>query len=163
MKARSALIAVVVTAMGLAGASANAAPNPKFLGTWVLDMSKAPAPAAGAPAGPKSLTLVTSDAGGGKWKSTVDLVAADGKTTHQESTYTIDGKPSPISGDPNVDTIVVTSPDANTLVLAESKAGKAVGKTTVKLAASGNQQIITNEGTGPDGKPMSRTQTWNRK
>ncbi|MFZ1991290.1 MAG: hypothetical protein WAW96_16140 [Alphaproteobacteria bacterium] len=155
--------AAAVAGLSLAAVCANAAASPKFLGTWVLDLSKMPPPAAGAPPAPKSITMVTSDAGGGKWNSAVDAVGADGKTTHQEATYSLDGKPSAVTGEGNVDSVEVTSPDPNTLVIAESKAGKPVGKVTSKLSADGKQQNVTIEGTGPDGKPMSRTETWNRK
>ncbi|HXZ67518.1 MAG TPA: hypothetical protein VEH07_02915 [Alphaproteobacteria bacterium] len=160
---RLLLLAAAAAGMSFATVSADAAASSKFLGAWTLDLSKAPPPAAGAPPAPKSVTLVTSDAGGGKWKSAVDVVGADGKTTHQESTYTLDGKPNAVTGDANVDSIEVTCPDANTMVVAESKAGKPVSKVTVKLSADGKQQTATIEGTGPDGKPMTRTETWNRK
>lgn len=160
---RVLLVAIAAAGLSFATANANAAPSPKFLGSWELDLSKAPPPPAGAPPAPKSITLVTADAGGGKWKSTISIVGADGKTTTQESTYTLDGKPNAVTGDANVDSITVTSPDPNTLVIAESKAGKPVSKVTDKLSADGKQQTATIEGTGPDGKPMTRTETWNRK
>ena len=156
------LAAAAVAGLALAAVTADAAASAKFLGTWNLDLSKAPPAAAGAPPAPKSVTLVTSDAGGGKWKSTIDVVGADGKTTHEESTYSLDGKPAPLTGSANADTISVTSPDADTLVIVESKAGKAGDKVTIKLSADGNQQMASTEGTGPDGKPMTRTETYNR-
>jgi len=160
---RIVFAAAAVVGLCFAAVGANAAASSKFLGTWVLDLSKAPPPPAGAPPAPKSITMVTSDAGGGKWKSAVDVVGADGKTTHQEATYGLDGKPSAVTGEGNVDSVEVTSPDPNTLVIAESKAGKPVSKVTSKLSADGKTQNVTIEGTGPDGKTMTRTETWNRK
>jgi hypothetical protein len=151
---------------GIAGAcvasAALAAPSPQFVGAWTLDVSKMPpGPAGEAP--PKSVTLVTKEAGG-RWTSTIEIVGPDGKTSTQElASYTADGSPTPFTSDPAIDTIVVTSPDPNTLVLKESKAGKLVQTETIKLSADGKQQVVTAEGVGPDGKPASSTETWNRK
>ncbi|MFZ1991291.1 MAG: hypothetical protein WAW96_16145 [Alphaproteobacteria bacterium] len=140
MKSKQLLLGIVVAAgLGLAAVSANAAPSAKFLGTWSLDVTGMPA----SPPPPKSVTLVTSDAGGGKWKSTVETVAADGKTTKTEVTYAADGKDNPVTGDPNIDTNAFTSPDPNTLVIAEKKGGKLVDTLTSKLSADGNTQNAT--------------------
>ena len=156
MKSKQLLLGIVVIAgLGLAAVSANAAPSTKFIGTWNLDLSGMPA----SPPPPKSVTLVTSDAGGGKWKSTVETVGADGKTSKTEVTYAVDGKDYPITGDPNLDTNAFTSPDPNTLVIAEKKGGKLVDTLTAKLSADGNTQNATT--VTADGK--SSAGTWKRK
>ena len=122
MKSKQLLLGIVVVAgLGLAAVSANAAPSAKFIGTWNLDLAGMPA----SPPPPKSVTLITSDAGGGKWKSTVETVGADGKTTKSEVTYAVDGKDYPVTGDPTIDANAFTSPDSNTLVIAEKKGGRA--------------------------------------
>ena len=103
---------------------------------------------------------MTSDAGGGKWKSAVDTVGADGTSTKTEVTYAIDGKDYPVSGDPNIDSNAFTSPDPNTLVIAEKKGGKLVDTLTTKLSADGNAQNATT--VSADGKTTT-TGTWKRK
>jgi hypothetical protein len=159
---QKAIAFAAIAGLCLAGA-AQAAPSSGFLGTWVLDLTKAPPPAAGQPPLPKSVTRTVKDAGGGKWTTTFEEVGADGKTETPSATYSTDGAPAPVSGAPDVDMVSVTSPDANTLVVTESKAGKAVAKVTVKLSADSKQTIETVEAAGPDGKPVTQTQTWNRK
>ena len=157
MKSKQLLLGIVVVAgLGLAAVSANAAPSAKFIGTWNLDLAGMPA----SPPPPKSVTLITSDAGGGKWKSTVETVGADGKTTKSEVTYAVDGKDYPVTGDPTIDANAFTSPDSNTLVIAEKKGGKLVDTLTSKLSADGNTQNAT---TAPAAGGQPSTAVWKRK
>ena len=156
MKSKQLLLGIVVVAgLGFATVAANAAPSTKFLGAWSLDMSGMPP----SPPPPKSLTLTTTDAGGGKWKSTIETVGADGKTTKTEVTYAIDGKDYPVTGDPTMDSNAFTSPDPNTLVIVEKKGGKLVDTITSKLSADGNTQNAST--VTPDGK--STPGVWKRK
>lgn len=141
-------------ALCILGASAQAAPNAKFVGTWNLDLTGTAAD------GPKSITLVTADAGGGKWKSTVTTVAADGKSSMTAVTYAADGKDYPLTGDPNIDSDAFTSPDPNTLVIQEKKGGKLVDTLTTKLSEDGNAQNATT--VSADGKTTT-TGVWKRK
>ena len=157
MKSKQLLLGIVVVAgLGLAAVSANAAPSAKFLGTWAMDMTGMPA----SPPPPKGITLVTSDVGGGKWKSTVETVGADGKTTKSEVTYTVDGKDYPVTGDPTIDSNAFTSPDPNTLVIAEKKGGKLVDTLTSALSADGNTQNATT--VSADNKTTTKA-VWKRK
>ncbi len=142
-------------ALCILGASAQAAPSAKFIGTWNLDLSGMPA----TPPPPKSVTLVTTDAGGGKWKTTLTTVDADGKSTTSERIYAADGKEYPVTGDPTLDSNVFTSPDPNTLVIKESKGGKLVDTLTTKLSADGNTQNATT--VSADGKTTT-TGVWKR-
>jgi hypothetical protein len=156
MKKQLFLSLVAAAALVFATVNANAAPNPKFIGTWSLDLSKVPASANP----PKSVTLVTADVGGGKWKTTIATVAADGKTGGNEVTYAVDGKDYPVTGSAMVDTNSFTSPDPNTLVIVEKKGGKLVDTLTTKLSADGNTQTATT--VSADGKTTT-TDVWNRK
>ncbi|HXZ67517.1 MAG TPA: hypothetical protein VEH07_02910 [Alphaproteobacteria bacterium] len=157
MNSKQLLLGIVVVAgLSLGMVSANAAPSSKFIGTWGLDLAGMPA----SPPPPKSVTLVTSDVGGGKWKSTVETVGADGKTTKSEVTYAVDGKDYPASGDPNIDSNAFTSPDPNTLVIAEKKGGKLVDTLTTKLSADGNTQ---NASTVSADMKTTTTGVWKRK
>lgn len=137
-----------------------ATPNPQFLGTWVMDVSKMqPAP----PVMPKSVTVTTKDVGGGKWVNEMVAEMPDGKHTRPGFPVSIDGTPTPIPGNPMMDSVKVTAPDANTMVITGSKSGKTVQTETYKLSANGKQLFLTSEGTAPDGKPVHRTETFNRK
>lgn len=156
MKAKQLLLGVVVAAgFGLAAIGANAAPSAKFIGTWNLDLSGMPAN----PPPPKSITLVTSDAGGGKWKSTIETVGADGKSSKSAVTYAVDGKDYPVTGDPTYNSSAFTSPDPNTLVIVEKQNGKLFDTVTTKLSADGNTQNATT--VTADGK--SSPGVWKRK
>ena len=156
MKTKQLFLGVLfVAGLGLAAVTANAAPSAKFLGTWNLDLSGMPA----TPPPPKSITLTTTDAGGGKWKSTIETVGADGKSSKSEVTYAVDGKDYPVTGDPTMDTNAFTSPDPNTLVIVEKKGGKLVYTLTTKLSADGNAQNATT--VTADGK--SSAGVWKRK
>ena len=71
-------------------AAAPAAPQAvsPFLGRWSVEVAKLPFPPEQRP---KSVTMTFSDAGGGKWTGTVDIVAPDGSVVHSASTYALDG------------------------------------------------------------------------
>jgi hypothetical protein len=145
-------------------ASAQAAPpNPQFLGTWALDMSKSqPQPPAGTP-GPKSVTVTVRDVGGGKWVSEVVIEMADGtKQSRPATTVSMDGKPVVNPENPDV-SITVTSPDSNTVIATVMKDGMTVETNTYKLSADGKQMVHTTDGIGPDGSPMHGTQVLNKK
>ena len=157
MKAKQFLLGVAVVAgFGLAALSASAAPSAKFIGTWNLDLSGMPA----SPPPPKSITLTTTDAGSGKWKTTIESVGADGKATKSEVTYAVDGKDYPVTGDPTMDSNSFTSPEPNTLVILEKKGGKLVDTLTTTLSADGNTQNAST--VSADGKTTAKG-AWKRK
>jgi hypothetical protein len=157
MKLKPILITLAAAAaLSLFAVNSDAAASSKFIGTWSLDLSKMPA----SPPPPKSITLVTSDVGGGKWKSSVTTVAPDGKSSGNSVTYAIDGKDYPVTGDPGIDTDAFASPDPNTLVITQKKAGKLVSTLTTKLSADGNTQDATT--VSADGKTTT-TDVWKRK
>jgi hypothetical protein len=154
-----AIVAGVGFALAAMTVSASAAPSAKFIGTWALDLSGMPAD----PAPPKSVTLTTTDVGGGKWKSSIATVAADGTKSANEVTYAVDGTPSAMTGDENIDSASFTSPDPNTLVIKETKDGKLVTTVTTKLSADGNTQNETTVSVDADGKATTTTGVWHRK
>jgi hypothetical protein len=144
-------------------ASAQAAPpNPQFLGTWALDLSKTPQPPAGTP-GPKSVTVTVRDVGGGKWVDEVVIEMADGtKQSPPATPFSLDGKPNVIPENPEV-TITVTSPEPNTVIATIMHNGTTVETQTSKLSADGKQIVHTTDGTGQDGSPVHRVEILNRK
>ena len=88
---------ILIGLAGVLGQAAPAAPASKspFIGTWSVDIAKLPLPPE---ARPRSVTMVFSDAGGGKWTTTVDIVGPDGSKSHSVSSYALDGSPSHVEG-----------------------------------------------------------------
>jgi hypothetical protein len=164
---RKIIMAIMGGIMGLWLAAAQAAtPDPQWLGTWEVDLSKSP-PGPGVdttqPA-PKSVTYTFKDAGGGKWTVQPVIVHADGKKEEPPAaTVSIDGTSTPISGNPGFDSVTVTFPDSRTEVATFLKAGKVVRKVTTKLSADGKQRSSSVESTDKDGKPVHTTEIWNKK
>jgi hypothetical protein len=165
MNRRDLISAAAAIAVGVVIASAPsfAATDP-FLGTWVLNVAKStanPGPL------PKSDKLVTTDVGGGKWKSVDDTVGADGKASHVEITYSLDGKdspvvPAPAAGSGAPDAYAVTRVDASTLKIVGKSGGKVVMTIVAKVSADGKTQTGTVTGTTPDGKPTTETDVYDR-
>jgi hypothetical protein len=162
---------IIMTIMGaVAGlwltAAQAAAPDPQWLGTWELDTSKSPMPpyvdTTHSP--PKSITYTFKDAGGGKWTYQQVIVLSNGKKVESApGTFTTDGSPSPVSDNPQMDSVTVTYPESHTEIATFFKAGKTVAKQTTQLSADGKQRISNVESTDKDGKPVHTTQIWNKK
>jgi hypothetical protein len=164
---RKIIGAIIGSVAGLWLAAAQAAtPDPQFLGTWEVDLSKSP-PLPGANTTqppPKSVTYIFKDAGGGKWTVQPVIVQADGKKEEPPlATVSTDGTSSPISGNPDFDSVTLTFPDSRTSIATFSKAGKVMRKSTAKLSADGKQQSGSVESTDKDGKPVHTTMIWNKK
>ena len=161
--AAQALISAAGATLWLASAQA-AQPNPQFWGTWEVDLTKVAPPDPAAGPLPKSVTFVFKDAGNHKVAYTETIVGADGKKTEPlNGTFSTDGTPSPIAGDPNIDSITVTYPDPNTEVVIESKGGKQVAKLTTKLSADGRHRTLSEDGADLNGKPVHTVTTLNKK
>ena len=74
MKALVAML-LAAAAVQVAPAHAQSSNASPLLGSWAVDVSRLPIPPA---ARPKSVTFTFSDAGGGKWTTSVDIVDAGG-------------------------------------------------------------------------------------
>jgi hypothetical protein len=163
---RKIIMTIMGAVAGLWLAAAQAAtPDPQWLGTWEVDLSKSPPPpgADTTQPPPKSVTYTFKDAGGGKWTVQWVIVHADGKKEEPAAvTVSTDGT-SPISGDPSLDSVSLIFPDARTEVATFLKAGKVVRKVTTKLSADGKQRSSSVELTDKDGKPAHTTEIWNKK
>jgi hypothetical protein len=131
-----------------------AAAGDPFLGTFVMNTAKSKADPG--PLG-QSASVKTEDVGGGKIKTTVDAVAADGTKEHWEATYVRDGKDYPATGNPNFDTVAVTLSDPNTINVTEKKAGKVIATVVGKLSADGKSITSSVNGTNAQGQPVSST------
>jgi hypothetical protein len=107
------------------------------VGTWKLNLAKSTF--GGGPA-LKSQTRIYSQSAGGitlKMKS----VAADGKETTTQTTYSIDGKDYPSLGNPDFDSLSGMQVDTNTTEFTLKRAGKPVG--TIRRTVSKDGQTLT--------------------
>jgi hypothetical protein len=160
---RKIISTIVGCVVGLWLAAAQAAtPDPQWLGTWELDVSKSQ-PSDPAQPPPRSVTITLKDLGGGKWSMQRVTVLADGKTEEVHATVSTDGAPSPISGDPRFDSASGSFQDSHTQIVILSKAGKQVQKATLVLSADGKHRTQTTDSTDKDGKPVHTTMIWNKK
>ncbi len=133
-------------------------PSP-LLGTWALDVSRMPIPV---DQRPKSVTFTYSDAGAGRWKTQVDIVAPDGSATHGVSTYTRDGSAVPVEGSPEADIAAVTMPRPDVMILALSKGGVPGSIRITTVHPDGKSFTETATYFGRDGKPVMRTNYFTR-
>ena len=93
------------------------------VGTWKLNLAKStfsPGPA------PKSQTRIYAESAQGL-TLTLKTTAADGKESTATLTFKDDGKPYPVSGNPDFDMVAVTRVDASTVHSTQTKAGATVG------------------------------------
>ncbi len=133
-------------------------PSP-LLGVWAVDVSNLPMPPEQRP---RSVTFTFSDAGGGKWTSNVEIVAADGTATRGSATFPRDGTPAPVTDSPEADTIAVTTPQPDVLIMALSKNGVPGSTRILTVAPDGNSYTETASYFGRDGKPVMRTNRFSR-
>ncbi|WP_428678852.1 hypothetical protein [Sphingopyxis sp.] len=111
-----------------------------LIGTWAVDIDKLPIPPE---ARPKSVTITYSDAGGGQWRTLVDVTMPDGKTVRAKSTWTPDGKPVHVDGNLEADTVATRMPEPNVMITALALGG-----------VPGSMRAYT---VSPDGKTMTET------
>ena len=138
MKARTALLTLV---MCLLAGMLWAAENPT-IGTWKLDEAKSKiAPGVG-----KNTTVVYAT-DGDNMKVTLDGVNSSGQATHSEWVGKLDGKPYPVTGDPNIDMRSVKQVNPHTLDVDSMKDGKSVGTAKVVISKDGKTRELTTYGT----------------
>jgi hypothetical protein len=151
-KAMTTIRALTVTAaaalMITSAALSADAPNP-FIGKWALDLKKSTFHPG--PSGMKSQTVTVTEASGGTTHSVIDTVGADGSTYHVEFTSANDGKPVPTTGDPDSDSVVLTSLNPNTAKEVFLKAGKPTATGTLTVSKSGKTFEAPFHGTNADG------------
>jgi hypothetical protein len=133
MKTRSIVLTFVLCLLAL---SVSFAQNPN-MGTWKLNEAKSTIPA-----GLGKNTTVVYSAAGADIKVTTDGVSAAGQPAHTEWTGKFDGKPYPVTGDPNVDYRAVKTKGDRTLLLANMKGDKTVSNGKVELAKDGKSRTL---------------------
>lgn len=158
-----AIWAALVLAGGLQAMPALAPASPPspspLLGSWAVDLARLPIPPE---ARPKSVTITYSDAGGGKWKTNVDILGNDGSASHAVSTYALDGTPTPVTGSLEADIAAVKTPAPNVMVLALGKGGIPASTRIYTVAPDGRTMIETAVYFGDDGRPVMRTNYFTR-
>ena len=150
-------ILAIVSATGAAIAVA-AAPDP-VIGTWQLNVSKStftPGPA------PKSETRTYSQSGQSITLA-IKRVGADGKEMTSQTTYQLDGKDYPWTGDPSVDSLSVKQVDSNTIKFAQKKAGKVVSTGSRTVSKDGQTLTLKIKGTTAKGEEFDDVLVLDRK
>jgi hypothetical protein len=143
MKTRS-IVAMFV--LCLLAATVSFAQNPN-IGTWKLNEAKSKIPA-----GVGKNTTVVYSTEGSDIKVTTDGVDAAGQPSHAEWTGKFDGKPYPVTGDPNVTYRAVKPKGNHTLLLANMKGDKTVSNGKVELAKDGKSRTLEITYFGAGGK-----------
>ena len=154
--ARSLAIAGVVTA--LVGSTMVAQGPVPGLGTWTLDAAKStysPGPT------PKSGTVTFTAVGQGL-KAVVDLLGPDGSKIHWEYTATLDGKPAPVTGNPDGDMVVAKRTNTNTIETSYTLKGKPTTVNTRVVSADGKSMTVTSTGTNAQGQKVNNHQVFTK-
>lgn len=119
------------------------------VGTWVLSLEKskyAPGTA------PKSQRSVYSAAGKG-FKVVTATVWPTG-TVNTEYTAEIDGKDTPVKGNPDWDTTALKRVDSHTIEFTRKKAGKVVQTARSTVAKDGKTRTVTVTGVNAQGQKL---------
>jgi hypothetical protein len=121
-------------------------------GTWNLNVAKSKFSGTA----PKSGTRVYSESADG---TTLDqkMVGADGKEMSMHVTLAYDGKPHPITGNPDADSGTGKAIDARTSNFTLTKGGKAAGTVHRVVSADGKTLRVHNKGTHADGTSYDDT------
>ena len=137
-----------------------AEPASPLLGSWAVDVTRLPMPPE---ARPKRVTFTFSDAGAGKWMTKVDIFGGDGSERHMVATNPVDGTPTAITGDQmEADSVAAKLPAPNVMVMQLARAGVPASTRVYTVAPDGQTMIETAAYVGSDGKPLLRTNYFNR-
>jgi len=122
-----------------------------LVGRWKLNLEKSkfsPGPP------PKSQTL-NFEGGGQELKNIAETIDAQGQATKIVFMHIYDGKPHPTTGNPLFDETTYTPVDDHHVKWVRSKAGQAVQTGSNEISSDGKIFIVSTEGIGPNGQPIS--------
>ncbi len=125
------------------------------MGTWAANIAKSTY-SPNTP--PKSQSLTISATG-----VTVDVVPATGPAQHWVYAGTYDGKPVPVTGNPNADMATRKRLSPTTTETTFTKGGKVTSVNTAVVAADGKTMTITAKGTTAQGQPLLNVQVYEKK
>jgi hypothetical protein len=135
-----AILAAIFSGMVLAQAT-----DP-LIGTWKLNVEKSK----GAKSGSTKI-----EASGDGVKFTVDLVGADGTSSHWGFTAKYDGKDNPVTGNsPYGNVVALTRVDPRTTRITTKQDGKVTAISTIVVSADGKTRTTTTKGTDAKGQPL---------
>ncbi len=149
-----AVVSVLTAALGSVGVAQTPVPG---LGTWRLNVAKSkysPGPA------PKSGTVTFSAAGQGV-KAVIDGVGPDDSKTHWEYTANFDGKPYPVTGNPDGDMVVAKRVNAS-IETSYALKGKPTTVNTRVVSADGKTLTVTSTGTNGQGQKVNNVQVFEK-
>jgi hypothetical protein len=128
------------------------------VGTWKLNVAKStfsPGPA------PKSQTRTYAETPQGI-TLTIKTTAADGKESTATLTFKDDGKPYPVSGNPDFDMVAVTRVDTNTVHSTQTKGGAPVGTGERTVSKDGKTLTFKQKGTHAGGGKYDDVSVYDR-
>ncbi|GAC1300224.1 MAG: hypothetical protein NVS1B6_09040 [Steroidobacteraceae bacterium] len=128
------------------------------IGTWKLNLAKStfsPGPA------PKSQTRTYVESPQGI-TLTIKTTAADGKESTNMLTFKDDGKPYPVSGNPDFDRVLVTRVDEFSVHSTQTKAGAPVGNGVRTVSKDGKTLTFKMKGTHVDGTKYDDASVYDR-
>ena len=155
----AAFLIGIACSASLSAKPASPSPSP-VLGIWEVDIARLPMPPE---ARPKSVTITYSDAGGGKWRTNVDIVDAAGNATHAVAEYPLDGTQVEAMGSPEADRTASKLPQPNVLVTALAKGTRPASTRIYAVSPDGKTMVETAVYFGADGKSILRTNYFTRK
>lgn len=150
MRSPSLVVVGVALVSALSFATTASAQDP--VGVWKVNLAKSkysPGPA------PKSSTIATTAVAGGGYKSVTETVPATGAPVKAEVTWAFDGKPHPVTGNPNATSQTYTKGDARNYTVASTVGGKATVTSKVTLAADGKSRTVAQAGTDAQGRAVN--------
>jgi hypothetical protein len=152
-----AAIFALVTVIGCTSLAAAASEDP-VVGTWQLNASKSKFTTGPAV---KSQTRTYSQS-----KSGISLelksVGADGNESTTTTTYHLNGKAYPITGNPDYDTLTGTKVNSHTAKFTLKRGGKVVGHTTRTVSKDGKTLTATTKLTAAGGEKTDSVLVFDR-
>ncbi len=153
MRLTTRSLALAIACLGLSSllVSPALAQSDPQVGVWKLNVAKSkytPGPV------PKSGTTKIEAAGAGV-KVTVDQTLADGTARHFEFTANYDGKDSPMTGNPEADTVARTRVNPTTVQTINKKDGKVTTTQTSEVSADGKTRTVTTKGVNASGQTVN--------
>jgi hypothetical protein len=99
---------------------------------------------------------------GDKLKIVAEVVGGDGAKQTWTMVVGFDGKPAPITGNPNADTVTLKKIDERTGESTFTKGGKVMAVNTRVLSADGKTLTITTKGTDAKGQARHDVQVFEK-
>jgi hypothetical protein len=146
-----------ISALALSGVAGAQAPDP-MVGTWTMDVAKStykPGPA------PTSATVVITPEGKGL-KVAIDSVMPSGPMKWGY-TNARDGKDTPVTGNPNYETVNVTQTSPHEATIVYKRAGKPVATTKTSVSKDGKSLTATTDGTDAKGQAFHNVGHYTKK